>query len=121
MGTMERTRNRVKAIMAKFPSEVARFSRPVLDRYGQPAGDTQPLGEAVVWRKLPELPESWRAALAGQTYEDRGPIWICAPWRADLPQVRCGDICTLNDGMERTVRNVQNRGNVRVFWQLWEV
>lgn len=118
---MEQVKKRVAAIMERFPSEEAVFSRPGKDSFGQPTDATEIVGVVRVWRVAPERPESWKAAQAGQLYEDQKAIWVATPYSETLPDVQRGDTCSLGDGMLRHVRNIQNRGNVRVFWQLSEV
>jgi len=124
---MEALRERVTKIMGKFPSETAVFTRPGKDAYGQPTRDMEQVGNAEVWRVPPPSPSAtardvhWTVTPAGTQYDDKGPFWVCTPWRADLPRVRNGDTCTLPDGVKRTVRNMMDRGNIRMFWQLSEV
>jgi len=120
--TMERIRRRVEAVCRRFPAETAVFSRPALDAFRQPLPDGgEPIGSLECWRIPGARPDQWSAALPGQAYEDDGSIWISVVWRDDLPAWRHGDICVLDDGVRRVVRNIQNRGNVRVFIQLSEV
>lgn len=114
-------RRRVETICRRFPSEVAVFSRPVLDAYNQPTAESTPLGSVECWRIPGARPDQWAVAQAGQVYGDEDAIWISVVWRADLPKWKHGDVCLLPDGVRRTVRNIQTRGDIRVFLQLAEV
>ena len=122
---MDLMRRRVEAICRRFPTETAVFTRPVLDDYNQPTNESAPLGSVECWRipgaKPGEQNARWSVDLPGQMYSDDGAIWVSVIWRADLPKWKHGDTCMLPDGVKRTVRNIQNRGNVRVFLQLAEV
>jgi hypothetical protein len=114
-------RRRVEAVCRRFPTETAVFSRPVLDAYNQPTDENTSLGSVECWRIPGARPDQWAVAQAGQTYADDDALWVTVIWRADLPQWKHGDVCMLPDGVKRTVRNIQNRGDVRVFLQLAEV
>jgi hypothetical protein len=120
MSVIERARNHIADIKRRFPSETAVFTRRGVDQYNQPTDAAEPVGTATVWRRLPELPEKRTIDISGQTYADDKDIWIEAIWAPDLPDVRRDDVCTLEDGVPRIVRNIQNRMNIRVLWQLSE-
>ena len=118
-------RRRIQAVSRRFPSETAVFLRPGLDVYNQPTNESTPLGSVECWRVLGAKPGEqnarWSVDLPGQLYSDDGAVWVYVIWRADLPKWKHGDVCVLPDGVKRTVRNIQNRGDVRVFLQLAEV
>ena len=122
---MDRIRRRVEAVCRRFPSETAVFTRPGMDAYNQPTAEETPVGSLECWRipgaKPGEQNARWSVDLPGQLYSDDGAVWVSAIWRADLPVLKHGDTCMLPDGVKRVVRNIQNRGNVRVFLQLSEV
>ena len=118
---MALARRRVEAICRRFPTETAVFSRPVLDTYNQPTDESTALGSVECWRLPGDRPEQWAVERAGQVSGDSEAIWISVVWRTDLPGWKHGDICVLPDGVKRVVRNIQNRGDVRVFIQVAEV
>lgn len=122
---MDRIRRRVAAVSRRFPSETAVFFRPALDAFGQPTGEQIQLGSVECWRivgiKPGEQSARWSIDLPGQLYTDDGSVWISVIWRADLPKWAHGDVCLLPDGVKRYVRNILNRGDVRVFLHLSEV
>lgn len=122
---MDRIRRRVAAVSRRFPSETAVFSRPVLDDFSQPTGEQISLGSVECWRLVGAHPGAqsarWTVDQPGQMYADDGSLWVSVMWRADLPEWQHGDVCVLSDGVERYVRNILNRGNIRVFLQLSEV
>lgn len=92
----------------------------MLDQYGQPTGEKAPLGTVNCWRVPGDRPEDWKVQDAGQLHEDDGAVWITLVWKSDLPPIRHGDIVMLPDGVTRYIRNIQNRGDVRLFIQLSE-
>ncbi len=118
---MDLMRRRVEAVSRRFPTETAVFTRPVLDAYNQPTDESTALGSVECWRIPGARPDSWAVGQAGQVFADDDALWVSVIWRADLPQWKHGDLCALPDGVKRTVRNIQNRGDVRVFLQLAEV
>ena len=118
---MDLMRRRVEAICRRFPTETAVFTRPVLDAYNQTTDESTELGSAACWRIPGARPDSWAVDKGGQVFADDDALWISVIWRADLPKWKHGDVCMLPDGVKRTVRNIQNRGDIRVFLQLAEV
>lgn len=117
---VELVRRRVEAVCRRFPTEMAVFTRPVLDEFNQKTSESTPLGSVECWRIPGARPEQWAVGQPGQVYSDDDAIWISVIWRADLPKWKHGDVCLLPDGVTRYVRNIQNRGDVRVFLQLSE-
>lgn len=115
---IQRVRRAVSRMLHQFDSETVQLLRPVRDEYGQPTGELTPIGEAECWREMTSRPDKWNITESGARYEDEGVIWLCLLWSEQLPAARHEDICRFADGTEYSVKNVVNKMNVRVFWQL---
>lgn len=139
MINVEEVRAQVADILSRFPSGQGVVYRPVYDKYGQPetdlqrlgqigeapAGDSQAtgsgrLGEVTFWWKQPETPKAVETDRSGTRYGEDDPKWVCLLWSEDLPDARRGDLF-VTEGKIYRIGNRENRMNVRVFWQLFEV
>jgi hypothetical protein len=116
---MDLMRRRVEAVCRRFPAETpcfrARFWMRITNR--RTKARRLALWNAGAFRRA--RPDAWAVGQAGQVFaDDDDALWISVIWRADLPEWRHGDVCMLPDGVKRTVRNILNRGNIRVFLRL---
>lgn len=117
---MTRTRAGVARILRRFPCETATLYRTPRDAYEQATSAAVQVGSTRVYPMPAERPNGEKGSSAAVVYDDSGDTWVSMLWTADLPEARHGDEVRFSDGRVRYVRNVQNRGNVRVLWQLSE-
>ena len=115
---MQRVRRAVERMLCRFPSENVQLLRPVRDAYGQPTGEVTLIGSAECWRESMSRPDGWKVEASGTRYDDGGAFWICLLWSDQLSAARHEDIVRFPDGREYSVKNIMNRMNVRVYWQL---
>lgn len=115
---MHRVKRAIERMLRQFPSENVQLLRPVRDQYGQPTGEVTPIGTAECWRDSMNRPDKWKIDENGARYGDQGAFWICLLHSDQLPEARHEDICRFADGSEYAVKNITNRMNVRVYWQL---
>lgn len=120
MINVDEVRAQVADILNRFPSAQGTAYRQTFDKYGQPDGQPQELGTVTFWWKQPEMPKSVETDRSGTRFQEDDPKWACILWRADLPDVKRGDLFQTG-GQTYRIGNRTNRMNVRVFWQLFEV
>lgn len=118
MINMGSVRRNVERMMRQFSSQQVTLLRPVRDAYGQPTHEREMVGTAECWTQAVNQPSNWAIRASGAQYDDEGSVWICLLWSDALPQARHEDICRFEDGTEYAVKNIWNRTDVRVYWQL---
>ena len=115
---MHRVKRAVERMLRQFPSETVQLMRPVRDAYGQPTQERTPIGTVECWREAMNRPDGWKVDKSGVQYDDEGAFWVCLLWSENLPQARHEDVVRFADGSEYSVKNIMNKMNVRVYWQL---